>query len=210
MEFVNWLLEVLTAWLPPIHQTINIETPLQKLALFVSVNLFGFWLYYQVLKPGVKIVWALLVGLVCAISLHALTIYAAYKFKRLNKIRWWMLIPYLLSRWLDFTFAGYKGTTIRSQYFIWRGPFTWTLVAQSFKTEPTVDPVPESDDLSDDDEWPDDEDYAKLTMAEMRESDRRDEADLNYSCFDKHPNEHPDDALLRKLHEPIIPKDTNK
>lgn len=206
------ILEFMFGWMPEASYAVNISivTPLDKAKAFLFCVIAGQLLYWLVLKPGVKIVWAIVVGLVCAVSLHALTIYAAYKFRRLNKIRWLMLVPFLLSRWLDFTFAGYKGTTIRSQYFIWSGPFSWTLVAQSFKVEPTVDPESESDDLSDDDEWPDDEDYAKLTMAEMRESDRRDEADLNYSCFDKHPNEHPDDALLRKLHEPIIPKDTNK
>lgn len=147
------ILEFLFGWMPEATYAINISivTPLDKAKAFLVCVIAGHLIYHLLLKPGVKIVWAIVAGLVCAVSLHALTIYAAYKFKRLNKLRWLMLVPYLLQRWLDFTFAGFKGTTIRSQYFIWSGPFSWTLVAQSFKVEPTVDAE------SDDDEWPDDE-----------------------------------------------------
>jgi hypothetical protein len=187
------ILEFLFGWLPEASYSVNIsvDTPLDKAKAFLLCAIAGHLIYHYVLKPGVKIVWAIVVGLVCAISLHALAIYAAYKFGRLREMRWLMLVPYLFERWLDFTFAGYKGTTITSKYFIWRGPFNWALVAQNFKTEPTVGP--ESDDLSDDDG----DDFVHLTPEQMRESDARDEAAFN---------EHPDDALLRKLHEPVKEK----
>lgn len=169
------ILEFLTSWLPPIRTTISIETPLEKLGGLLVLNFFSMWLYYCVIKPTLKFVWAMLVGFVCAVSLQALTVYAAYKFKRLNKMRWHMLLPFLFSRWLDFTFAGYENTTITSPYFIWKGPFSWVLVAQSFVDEPSVDSVS------------DDDDYVHLTPEQMRESNARDEAELNESCFDKHP-----------------------
>lgn len=152
-----------TDWLPPL--VLLVTTPYEKLALLSVAVLFGFWLYYKILKPGVVLVWAIVVGLVCAVSLHSLTIYAAYKFKRLNKIRWLNLLPFLFSRWLDFTFCGYKGTTITSQFYIWRGPFNWTLIAQRFANEPTLkekaaykrtDKYAEMDD-DDDDEFDENE-----------------------------------------------------
>lgn len=174
------ILEILTAWLPPLHHSINIETPLEKAALFIVANLFGIWLYHGVIKPAFKIVWAIVVGLVCTISLHYVSIYAAYKFKRLNKLRWLYLIPYFFLRWLDFAVDGYKSTTITSKYYIWRGPFNWTLVAQTFSPVQ----LKELAMYKRADRMPL-EGMVHLTPAQMRESDARDEESLNWSCFDK-------------------------
>lgn len=165
MDFLNWLFAIPTAYLPPLHLALNIETPVEKLTFLIVGNIFAVWAIAKVGVPVLKFVWSVLVGLVCAVSLQALTIYAAYKFKRLNKIRWHMLLPFLFSRWVDFTFTGYENTTITSPYFIWKGPFSWVLVAQSFV----------------------DDDHVHLTPEQMRESNARDEAELNESCFDKHP-----------------------
>lgn len=175
MDFLNWLFAIPTAYLPPLHLALNIETPVEKLTFLIVGNIFAVWVIAKVGVPLLKFVWSVLAGLVCAVSLQALTVYAAYKFKRLNKMRWHMMIPFLLSRWADFTFTGYKNTTITSPYFIWKGPFNWVLVAQSFVAEPTTVPVP------------DDDDYVHLSPEQMRESNARDEAELNESCFDKHP-----------------------
>lgn len=208
------LIKFLTDWLPPLH--VSIDTPMEKLTLFVFINFFGIWFYRRVMKPAIFIVWRILVGFVCACSLNGLILYAAHKQKRLRRLKWHLLPQSFFSYWLDFAVDGFKNTVIRNNFWMWKGPFKWTVIAQSFR--PSLKELaaykrgdPTFSDESDNDEIDEDEpDYVYLTPEQMRESDRRDEAELNYSVFDKHHNEHPDDALLRKLHEPINPKDKGK
>lgn len=210
------IIKVLTDWLPPL--TVVVDTPTEKLILLVTIIFFGQWLYWKVLRPAAFIVWRIVVGFVCTCSLNGLILYAAHKQNRRNRLKWRLLPHSFFSYWLDFALDGFDNTVIRNRFWMWKGPFTWIVIAQKFRDEPTLKELaaykrgdPPISDESDNDEIDNDEpDYVYLTPEQMRESDRRDEAELNYSVFDKHHNEHPDDALLRKLHEPINPKDKDK
>lgn len=188
------IITFLTGWLPPLH--VSIDSPTEKLILLVTLIFFGQWFYWKVLRPAAFIVWRVAVGLVCSCSLNGLILYAAHKQKRLRRLKWHLLPHSFFSYWLDFAVDGFNNTVMHNRFWMWKGPFNWIVIAQSFRDDPTLKELaafkrgdPPISDESVNDEIDDDEpDYVHLTPEQMRESDARDEAELNYSVFDKHHN----------------------
>lgn len=129
MEFVNKLLESLFGWLPAVSWSVDISvvTPADKAKVFLLAVIAGLLLYKHLVKPVILTLWVIGAALVCAISLLSLSIYAAWKFKRLHTLPWPRLPLVILARWLDFTTEGFRRTTITAEYYIWSGPFSWAL-----------------------------------------------------------------------------------
>jgi hypothetical protein len=151
-DFFEKLFQLLFAWLPSMTWTVEMSTEsgMGKAKAFLVMVVAGFLLYKHLVKPVVITCWAIFWSLVCALSVIGVSIYAAYKHKRLGQLHWHRLPTVILSRWFGFMADGYNSTTVTHAHYIWRSPFDWTLRAQAFREKQPREKV--TDNICDEDE----------------------------------------------------------